>query len=243
MAVKVYNDIIREGRVVRGSIGIKWTRSSRESDTLQAFGLDHGVLIESVSPSGPAGKAGIKADDIIVAMNDRPIKDGEELVTKVADLPIGSSAMFTVDRDGKRKDFRVGVEERSVVWKDEPQISESRPDGPEPGRPMTAPAKFGITIMRLTEKERQDLDIQDKSGVKVVSVDPGSFADDIGMQNGDAILSINRQPVASPDDVMKVQSAFKPGQPIAVQVVRSVSAGGRHTPPQRYYLSGRLPQD
>lgn len=243
MAVKVYNDIIREGRVVRGSIGIKWTRSSRESDTLQAFGLDHGVLIESVSPSGPAGKAGIKADDVIVAMNDRPIRDGEELVTKVADLPIGSSALFTVDRDGKRMDFRVGIEERSVVWQNEPQISENRPDVPETGKSVTAPAKFGITIMRLTQKERQDLDIQEKLGVKVVSVDPGSFADDIGMQNGDAILSINRQPVASPDDVMKVQSAFKPGQPIAVHVVRSISAGGRHTPPQRYYLSGRLPQN
>ncbi|MBV9764208.1 MAG: trypsin-like peptidase domain-containing protein, partial [Acidobacteriaceae bacterium] len=72
MAVKVYNDIIREGRVVRGSIGIKWTRNGSQADTLQAFGLDHGVLVESVSSDGPAGKAGIKPDDVIVAMNDRP---------------------------------------------------------------------------------------------------------------------------------------------------------------------------
>ncbi len=245
MAVKVYNDIIREGRVVRGSIGIKWTRIGSQADTLQAFGLDHGVLVEHVSPGGPADKAGVKDDDVIVAMNDKPVKDGEELVNKVADLPIGSIAMFTVDRSGKRMDFKVAVGERSVIWKDEPQIAENRSETPMPlTRQSLAPAKFGITIMRLTQKERQDLSIDSKDGVKVVSVDPGSFADDIGMQQGDAILSINRLPVTSPDDVMKVQSSLKPGQPVAVHIVRGPSVTGRHTnPPERYYLSGKLPED
>jgi len=242
MAVKVYNDIIREGRVVRGSIGIKWTRNGSQADTLQAFGLDHGVLVESVASDGPAGKAGIKADDVIVAMNDRPVKNGEELVNKVADLPIGSIALFTVDRTGKRLDFKVAVEERSVVWKDEPQYADNRPETPQAEKPLTQ-VKFGMTIMRLTQKERQDLKIEEKDGVKVVSVDPGSFADDIGMQEGDAILSINRQPVLSPDDLMKVQATLKPGQPVAVHIVRSPSIGGRHGEPQRYYLSGRLPEE
>ncbi len=242
MAVKVYNDIIREGRVVRGSIGIKWTRNGSQADTLQAFGLDHGVLVESVASDGPAGKAGIKPDDVIVAMNDRPVKDGEELVNKVADQPIGSMALFTIDRGGKRLDFKVAVEERAVVWKDEPQYAENHDETPQAEKPL-AQVKFGITIMRLTQKERQDLKIEEKDGVKVVSVDAGSFADDIGMQEGDAILSINRQPVYGPDDVMKVQATLKPGQPVAVHIVRGPSIGGRHGDPQRYYLSGRLPEE
>ncbi len=244
MAVKVYNDIIREGRVVRGSIGIKWTTNGSQTDTLQAFGLDHGVLVENAPSDGPAGRAGIKADDVIVAMNDKPVKDGQELVNKVADLPIGSKALFTIDRDGKRLDFKVPVEERSVVWKDEPQIAESRPDVPSAAKPLS-PAKFGITIMRLTQKERQDLGIDARDGVKVVSVDPGSFADDIGMVEGDAILSINRQPVSSPDDIMKLQSNLKPGQAVAVHIVRGAGPGARRTStqPQRYYLSGRLPEN
>lgn len=242
MAVKVYNDIIREGRVVRGSIGIKWTREGSQTDTLQAFGLDHGVLVEMAAPNGPAAKAGIKADDIIVAMNDRPVKNGEELVNKVADLAIGSKALFTVDRNGKRLDFKVNVEERAVVWKDSPQFAESRPEEPEHSKEVTQ-AKFGITIMRLTEKERQDLEIQDKIGVKVVSVDPGSFADDIALQENDAILSINRQPVASPADVMRVQSTLKPGQAVALHIVRSGTVSGRRIPPTRIYLSGRLPDE
>lgn len=240
VAVKVYNDIIREGRVVRGSIGIKWSRNPNESSTLEAFGLDHGVLVEDVPSDGPAGKAGIKADDVILALNEQPIKDGEDLVNRVAELPIGSSALFTVDRNGKRLDFKVAVGERSVIWANERQVSDNRPEAPQADK--IAQAKFGITIMRLTQKERNDLQIENKEGVKVVSVDPGSFADDIGMTEGDAIISINRQPVASPDDVMKLQANLKPGQAVAVHIVRNQGGSGRRAQPERYYLSGKLPE-
>jgi len=241
MAVKVYNDIIRQGRVVRGSIGIRWTKNGHQTDTLQAFGLDHGVLVEAVAPGGPAGKAGIKPDDVILSMNTRPVKDEEELVAKVADLPIGSQAQFTIDRDGKQLEFTVPIEERSVVWKGEIQTDDSKPDTPKAAKALP-PGKFGITIMRLSERERQDMGIDDKNGVKVVAVDPGSFADDIGLQEGDAILSINRQTMTSPDDVVRLQANFKPGQAVAVHIVRSASIAGRHGQPQRYYLSGHLPE-
>jgi serine protease Do len=246
-AVKVYNDIIKDGRVVRGSIGIQWTKTGSQPDTLQALGLDHGVMVENVAPKGPAGKAGLKPDDIIIAMNDRPVKNGDELVNKVADLPIGSTAMFTVDREGKRMDFKVAIQERSVVWQDSPQLAESHSGGPELPEPPKAtaptPVRFGITIMNLKAKEREDLGIEENNGVRVVSVDPGSFADDIGLQENDAILAINRQPVTTPDDVMKLQKSLKPGAPVALHIVRSIGSGGRHTPPNRMYLSGRLPQD
>jgi serine protease Do len=244
IAAKIYNDIIRDGRVVRGSIGVTFKTESQVS-TLEAFGLDHGVMVDVVADSGPAGKAGIQVDDIITGLNDRPVKDGPDLVNHVADMPIGSEATVTVDRNGKRLDFKVAIGERSQVWKGNPQITEyeRKDSGPLPASNKTpAAGKFGITIQRLTEKERLDLSIEDKSGVKVVSVDPGSFADDIGMLDGDTILSINRMPVITPDDVMRLQAGFKPGQPIAVHVARSLS-GGKHVQPQRLYLSGRLPSE
>jgi serine protease Do len=242
MAVKVYNDIIRDGRVVRGSIGISWHPG--QGGALEAFGLDHGVMVETVSDKGPADKAGIKADDVIVSLNDRPVKDGADLVTRVADMPIGSTTSITVDRNGKKLDFKVGIGERSVVWQGDSRVTDAGPKeaAPLPTANRTPSSKFGITIQRLTEKEREDLLIEDKSGVKVVTVDPGSFADDIGLQDGDTILSINRIPVMSPDDVMRVQGGFKPGQPVAVHVARS-TAGGKHAQPLRFYLSGHLPTD
>jgi serine protease Do len=238
-AAKVYNDIIRDGRVIRGSIGIKWSPGTNQVDTLEAFGLNHGVIVEEVSPGGPADKAGIKADDIILAMNGKPVKDGETLVNEVADTPIGSSAAFTVDRNGKRLNLNVNIAERAVVWKDQPQFAEDKPESPSTA-PKTAPVKFGITITGLKEKERQDLNIQDKTGVKVVSVDPGSFADDIGVQEGDVILSINRQPVSLPGDVVKLQGTLRPGQAVAVHILRVQP--GRHPEPVRTYLAGKLPQ-
>ena len=245
MAVKVYNDIIRDGRIVRGSIGIRFKSGGSQANTLEAFGLDHGVMVETVTDSGPAGKAGIRADDIIVAINDKPVKDGADLVNRVADLPIGSAADLTIDRNGKRMDFNVGIVERALVLRAEQQANEPSSKDPMPlatSNKTPVSGKFGITIQRLTDKERQELLIEDKTGVKVVTVDPGSFADDIGMQDGDTILSINRTPVQSPDDVMRVQAGFKPGQPVAVHVTRSTS-GNKHAQPQRFYLSGRLPSD
>jgi serine protease Do len=245
MAVKVYNDIIRCGRVIRGSIGIQWSKNGSQADTLGGLGLDHGVIVEVVSPKGPAGRAGIKPDDIITAMNDHPVKNGDELVNKVADMPIGSAANFTIDRDGKRVDFKLNIEDRSVVWKDSPQLAEAHPPEPSALAHANTPTelKFGITITNLREKERQDLGIEGKSGVRVLSVDPGSFADDIGLQENDAIIGVNRQAVTSPEDILRFQKTLKPGAPVAVHIVRSIDNGGRRTPPNRIYLSGRLPDE
>lgn len=241
-AVKVYNEIIRQGRVIRGSIGVSWRNTASQEDTLLAFGLDHGVLVGSVSPSGPAGKAGIKADDVIVALDNKPVRDGEDLANRVADLRIGSAVNVTVDREGKKLDYKLEIAERSVIWNGQPQVTSINPTAASVSG--SKPLRFGITIQRLTEKERADLSIEDKSGVRVVSVDPGSFADDVGMVEGDTILAINRQRVSSPDDFLRTQGQLKAGQPIAIHIIRAPALGAaHHGEPQRYYLSGRLPID
>lgn len=241
MAVKVYNDIIRSGRVVRGSIGIQWRREER-GDTLQAFGLDHGVIIDGVQKDGPAGRAGVHEDDIVVALNDRPVKNGEELVGKIADLPIGSMALLTVDRSAKRMDFKVKIEERAQVWKDSPVFASSaKPQTPEATPNSTS--KLGMGIKAIPARDRQDLQLDANQGVRVVSVETGSFADDIGVREGDVILSINRHPISSPDEVMKMQSAFRPGQAVALRVQRTSTVAGRTAQAPRFYLSGRLSAD
>jgi len=150
---------------------------------------------------------------------------------------VGSTVLLTVDRNGKRMDFNVGIQERAVVWKNEPQFAEEKPETAVAPKPSSA--KFGITITGLKEKERQDLAITDNTGVKVVSVDPGSFADDIGLQPGDIILSINRQPVSLPGDVVRLQANLKPGQAVALHILRVQP--GQHSEPLRTYLAGKLP--
>src|SRR4029078_3572562 len=89
--VRRYNDVIRDGRVTRGSIGISWAPGTK-TDTLRALGEDHGVVVGEVKKGGPADKAGIKADDIILGINGQAIKNGDELVARVADIPVGTVA-------------------------------------------------------------------------------------------------------------------------------------------------------
>ena len=66
-------------------------------------------------PNGPAQKAGIKAEDIILSLNGKAVKDGDDLVNRVADLPIGSPASVTVDRGGKKMDITVKLGERAAA--------------------------------------------------------------------------------------------------------------------------------
>src|SRR6476646_10778201 len=118
--VRVYNDVIRDGRVTRGSIGVSWTKT--KSETLRALGVEHGVIVNEVRKDGPADKAGLKADDIITGINGQPVKDGDELVARVADLPVGSQATLSVDRDGKKMDFKLAIQDRTKVFADDPRI-------------------------------------------------------------------------------------------------------------------------
>jgi serine protease Do len=245
-AVKVYNQIIKSGRVTRGSIGVQWSRESKP-ETLKALGLSNGVLVEHVWPGGPAEKAGIRAEDVIIAMNGKTIQNGEDLVSRVADTPIGTEVTLTVDREGKKLDKKLMIADRAEVFQSDPRFSRIQPPA-EPGRAEPAQAKFGIGIRNMTEEERETLGLEDKTrGVMVTSVVPGSFAEEIGFNEKDVIVSINRQPVTSVDDVRKVQETLKAGDAVAFRVMRADPLAGRTPvePSERrrlrgIYLSGTL---
>ncbi|MDQ2946012.1 MAG: PDZ domain-containing protein, partial [Acidobacteriota bacterium] len=245
MVARVYNDIIKTGKVTRGSIGITWNKANKP-DLLRALGTKQGVMVEAVKKGGPAERAGIKDEDIITAINGQPVKDGEELVGRVAEMPIGSATTITVDRNGKRMDFKVTIEDRSVVFKED-LAGLRQPPEEEPGKVEGASqAKFGMKIKALTDGERETLDLKDKHGVQVVSVDQGSFAEDVGITEKDVIVSINRQPVSSVEDVRKIQAGLKPGDAVAFRMMRANPFGTRS---QRgpgwssFFVSGTLPPE
>jgi len=249
-AVRVYNDIIRDGRVTRGSIGVTWGQTKPE--TLQALGVGHGVIVGDVKKSGPADKAGLKADDIIVGLNGQAVRDGDDLVSRVADMTVGTSITVNIDRDGKKMDFKLVVQDRMEVYKDDPRVAGNhvQPE-PAPARnePVQAgPVKFGISGRPVDEEERGLT--PEKRGVTVTYIESNSFAEEIGMVDHDIIIAINRQPVSSVDDIKKVQQTLKPGDPVAFRVVRlprggGVRAGGRGAvaTPSTMFLSGTLPQN
>ena len=239
-AVKVYNDIIRTGRVTRGSIGISWSKNDKP-ELMRALGTNHGVLVADVIANGPAQKAGLKAEDIILSLNGKSVKDGDDLVNRVAGLPIGSPASVIVDRGGKKVDFALTVGDRAEVLKERQEYAMNRqPDEqPEPGGSQ---ARFGVNIRKLNEAEKDAIGSLAKEGVKVVKVEPGSFADEIGVVDGDIIVSINRQSVTTVEEVKKIQGTLKPGSPVAFRILRSnpILRGGAGQWASSF-LSGTIP--
>jgi serine protease Do len=235
-AVKVYNEIIKNGKVTRGSIGVSFTpsESAKAESLLRSYGAKEGVFIEQVAPNGPAEKAGIKSGDIIVAVNGKEIRNGGELIDRVTSTPVGTPLTITVLRDGKRDDFRVVVADLAQVFPDRFGNGKSEEAGPTEG----TQARFGITIENLTQARRDNLGITQKGGVLISAVEPNSFAEDIGMQRGDVLMEINRQPVNSVEDVKRIQNSLKPGQAVAFRVLRQNGRGGEWV---SAFLAGTLP--
>ena len=80
------------------------------------------MLVGDVRKDGPADKAGIKPTDIILSINGQNVKDGDDLVARVADMPVGTQAALTVDRNGKKMDFKLTIQDRTKVFSDDPRV-------------------------------------------------------------------------------------------------------------------------
>ncbi|MCC6344573.1 MAG: Do family serine endopeptidase [Bryobacterales bacterium] len=245
-AVKVYNSIIRNGKVTRGSIGVSWQKYEKQNEVLKAMGASNGVLVDTIAPGGPAEKAGVKPDDIIVAYNGKPVKDGDDLVGRVAETPVGTDATLTVDRAGRKLDLKLTIADREEVFANDPRFSRKRgPDAPEHQAEGTQQAKFGISIRSLSEAEKEGLPTDNKAGVMITRVDPDTFADEIGMMERDVIVSINRHPVSSVEDIKRIQTALKPGDAVAFRIYRPLGVALRNSKAQyqSLVLAGTLPNE
>jgi serine protease Do len=235
-AVKVYNDIVKSGRVTRGSIGISFTPSDTEQarNLLKAYGVTEGVFVQQVAPGGPSEKAGIKAGDVIVSINGKPVHNGNELVETVTSTPVGTALNITIMRESKREEFKVVVGDLAQIFPD-------RFGGPKNDDNRNAEgtqAKFGITIENLTDQRRQGMGLKEQGGVLISQVEPGSFAEDIGLAARDVLVSINRQTIHSVDDVKRIQGSLKPGDAVAFRVLRQAGRGGDWS---SQFVAGTLP--
>ena len=123
---------------------------------MKGLGLKGGVIIEQVTPGGPADKAGLKAEDVIVAFNGKAVKDGDDLVNRVSTTPIGTEANVTVDRGGKNVDAKVTIADREeqLAAADDPRFSKKE-EAETPGKNDVKSARFGISLRPTTRRRNR----------------------------------------------------------------------------------------
>lgn len=209
---QVYNDLISPShKVVRGSIGISF-REGLSSAVGRVYGFSHGVLVQEVRPGGPADKAGIKPRDIIVSIDGRDVKNGDDLVADIAGRRPGTTVRLGYVRDGKQMTATVVVGDRDKIFADQLGENDQAPND----NGVSSEAKLGVAVREVSP---QMADKMGTGGMLIVSVKPGSFAEQQGLAPGLAITRINKQPVATRSQFDSVVAGLHSGQDVVFEVM------------------------
>jgi serine protease Do len=200
----VYNMLIGpEHKVVRGSIGIQF-QTVQSSAVGRVYGFTNGVIVGVVTPNGGAAKAGIQAGDVLVSIDGRNIKDGDDLVNDISARHIGSTVKIGYLREGKESTANVVIGDRSKTYAD---ITGQQDEPVTPQESDAGEGKLGITVSAIPPSLAAKTGI--RGGVIITNVRPGSFADEIGLGKSAIITAINRKPVTDEASYRAVVSTLK----------------------------------
>lgn len=192
MAKTVMESLIKQGKVVRGWLGVGIQPLTPElAESFQHEGTD-GVLVGDVEPSGPAAKAGIKQGDIIVSIAGEKVKGVNELRNIVAAVKPGMTISLLVIRDGSPKKLDATVGE---VPSGERSETEER-EAPK--------VDIGLSVETLNAELARRLGSKKEGGVIVTNVQPGGLADTAGIQARDLIISVNGTPVKTTSEFYRL---------------------------------------
>jgi serine protease Do len=210
------------GRVARGYLGVEIQSLTPELAASAGSKSSKGAIVATVTPGGPAARAGFVPGDIVVALNGKGVDDSRDLTRRIASLPAGAKASFTVIRSGSAKTLTAQIGAR----KDDQVASNNAPNR-KAVPPSTAEA-MGLGLASVTPETRQAFNLDNSvNGVVITRVDPNSDAADKGLQPGDVLVSIANHAVRSPQDVKSGIAAAKAAGRDSVLVLITGQAGQR----------------
>src|SRR4051812_3533660 len=213
---------LRNGKVIRGVIGVEVSRDHISQNMAKEFGLPNtsGALISRVSANGPADKAGIQPGDVIIEFGGKPVKDSDSLVAMVVNTKPGTSVPVVVFRSNQRKSLNVVIDELDL---DAEQSRGARRGTGSNNReePTPTTTDFGMTLDPITPDIARRIDLPANSGAAVVTdVERNSPAYNGGVIPGDVILEVNRQKVANVSQITRELQKVQAGQPAFLLVWR-----------------------
>jgi serine protease Do len=208
---------LRTGKVTRGALSVSLEPFGLSKEMADSLGLPNtnGALLRSIGEGGAAEKAGLKAGDVIVEYNGKPVKDNDSLVGMVVTTKPGTSVPMTIVRDKQRKAMTVTMGELDL---DREQLRTARrvPDQPEP-----AATGLGMDLDPVSADDIRELGIPRNQGAAIVtSVRRNSPAATGGVQPNDVILEVNRTPVSNISQVTRELQRTDNGQVVFMLVWR-----------------------
>lgn len=204
LALQIMEQLLETGEVKRAFLGVSMQDISPE--LAEAFGLKRqtGAIINQVLEGSPADKAGIKAGDIVLSVDDKKIRNAEDLRNRVGLLPVGKKVRMTILRDGKERKLTVDVSEN--------QVADS---GPRAVNELLQ----GVTV---TDLEQGNSPYANVAGVQVLNVERGSIAWRNGLRSGDIITSVNKKDVGSVREFLA--AVDKVSAPLLLRIIRGNTA-------------------
>jgi serine protease Do len=223
--VNTYNQILEKGKVSRGWLGVNMNTPPFTPAMAKFFGVKQGsgVLITQLidekgnsSNSGPAAKAGIKPEDVIVEFDGKRTYSTQDIVLAVANTLPGRKATVKLVRHGEEKVLDVILAERTFENAEEGNYSfETKEEKPKP--------EIGLSFDNVPSQMMQALDIT--GGALVLSIKAGSLAEEAGLQGqeqgqGDIILEANGQKINAAQDLLNIVKNLKSGEAAVLKFIR-----------------------
>lgn len=216
MARSVMQQLIDDGKVHRGMLGVTIQNVTDDIAENQGLSDRSGAIVSSVKPGSAADKAGIKRGDVITAINGEKIDDTNVLRNKVAGTAPGTDIRLTIVRDGKEQEVTAKLDEFEMNASKTTQGRDDDENGPGS---QNQSGKLGVALQPVTPQAARQLGLDAAEGMLVTDVDAGGPAAEAGIERNDVILEINRTPVNSIDDV---RSALEQagGRPVLLLISR-----------------------
>jgi serine protease Do len=196
-AKPVVEQLEKYGKVTRGWLGVQIQQVTPAIAASLGLPNENGALIALVTRHSPGARAGLRQGDVILSFNGHPVKELRDLPRLVAAAAPNSEASLEVWRDG----HRITLQAKLGEYPNTPQLASAQGSRPEE---ETRAFALGMHLAPLTERLRHELRLgKDVHGVVITGVDSGSPADDVGLSEGDVVVSIDQQPVDTPEQAVK----------------------------------------
>jgi serine protease Do len=175
--------------VQRGWIGVEIQPVTQDIADSMGLKKTEGALVAELQADSPATKIGIQAGDVILSINDSPLKDARELAKKIGGMAPGSSVKISLLHKGSEKTM-------SLILGELPKMKQARADAGEPDRVGADVPKLGLSLAPAP-----NVNGTGNMGAVVTDVDPDGIAADHGFKTGDVILDVGGKVISSPGEV------------------------------------------